>query len=242
MCNSLVALVPFLSVTQVLARRRDTSLQLALFASAALHALALNGAPQWERPIALEPPISLEIIRLEPRLTPPPPSPPQPVAAPMRRASPARAKAVAPAKAVETAPAVESTPAQSAEPMPIVGSLRIATPPAGTGKEAPAEKGSGAPAFVPEGSVDRAPELAVDCKTDYPEQARHHEAAGTVHLRLTVDAAGQVVAAESLPPRLGHGLNEAALNAVKRCAFRPALKGGRPVGTTFLYRYTFTLD
>ena len=40
----------------------------------------------------------------------------------------------------------------------------------------------------------------------------------------------------------GHGLNEAALDAILRARFKPATKGGKPVATDLTYGYTFALN
>jgi len=40
----------------------------------------------------------------------------------------------------------------------------------------------------------------------------------------------------------GYGLDEAALNAIKRFRFKPATKNGEAVSTEMKYSYTFLLD
>jgi protein TonB len=40
----------------------------------------------------------------------------------------------------------------------------------------------------------------------------------------------------------GFGLDRAALEALRKFRFRPAVTRGAPVGSTFVYTYTFELD
>jgi len=75
----------------------------------------------------------------------------------------------------------------------------------------------------------------------YPTQARQQGIEGVVLLKLTVDAAGKprnVTIARSS----GHsGLDDAAVNHVKKARFSPALKDGEPVGMTISFRVKFRL-
>jgi len=98
-----------------------------------------------------------------------------------------------------------------------------------------------APKYAPPGSADSEPELLSEVKIDYPEEARKNEIEGSVRLRVTLSPDGTVenVVVLSGP---GYGLNEAARDALRRFRFRPAMKGGQPVGYTFIYTYTFLLD
>ena len=58
---------------------------------------------------------------------------------------------------------------------------------------------------------------------------------------ITVDPEGRVVSARVLKGP-GHGLDEAARDAILRFRFRPAIKGGEAVSTDMKYSYTFLLD
>jgi TonB family protein len=63
---------------------------------------------------------------------------------------------------------------------------------------------------------------------DYSEKARKKKITGTVFLKLVINARGKVESAEVTKP-LEKSLDKAALEAVKRWTFTPALKDGNPV-------------
>jgi protein TonB len=112
-----------------------------------------------------------------------------------------------------------------------------------TGKQAqdPAEvKSYSAPKYEPIHMVDTAPVVEHEEKIPYPEEARRAEIEGQVILTITVDLNGKVVAAKVVSGP-GYGLNEAALDAIKRFKFRPAMKDGEAVSTEMRYTYTFYL-
>jgi protein TonB len=89
--------------------------------------------------------------------------------------------------------------------------------------------------------VDSAPSVASEVKVPYPEEARRAGIEGTVTLSITIDFDGKVVAAKLIGGP-GYGLNEAALEAIRRFKFKPAIKNGEPVSTEMKYAYTFLLD
>jgi periplasmic protein TonB len=64
---------------------------------------------------------------------------------------------------------------------------------------------------------------------------------GSVMLSIVVDVNGSVVFAKVIHGP-GYGLDEAALGAMKRLKFHPAIKNGEPVSTEMKYTYTFLLD
>lgn len=106
----------------------------------------------------------------------------------------------------------------------------------------PAEvKTYSAPRYVPVYQVDTAPSVASEVKIPYPEEARRAGVEGTVTLSITVDASGKVVKAKVLSGP-GYGLDEAALVAIQKFKFKPAIKDGEPVSTEMKYAYTFLLD
>ena len=80
-----------------------------------------------------------------------------------------------------------------------------------------------------------------EVKIPYPEEARRAGIEGTVTLSITIDNEGKAVAAKVLKGA-GYGLDEAALTAIKRFRFKPAIKGGEAVSTEMKYSYTFLLD
>lgn len=98
-----------------------------------------------------------------------------------------------------------------------------------------------APRFVPIYQVDSQPAVLSESKIPYPERARREGIEGTVLLSIVVDVEGKVVNAKVLTGP-GHGLNEAAREAIGRFRFKPAIKSGQPVSTEMKYKYTFSLN
>ncbi|HET6336180.1 MAG TPA: TonB family protein [Polyangiales bacterium] len=74
----------------------------------------------------------------------------------------------------------------------------------------------------------------------YPAQAREAGIAGKVRVELRVDAQGQVASARVLEG-LGHGLDEAALEAARGARFEPAMLCGRATETVFVIGMRFSL-
>lgn len=74
----------------------------------------------------------------------------------------------------------------------------------------------------------------------YTDEARAAEIEGKVRVELTVGADGKVTAAKVLAG-LGHGLDEAALTAVKEASFEPATRCGKAVASTFTISVRFAL-
>jgi periplasmic protein TonB len=232
----------------------------ALFASLVLHVAAFQNLSGAQRAVDRSTPIAVEIFHVAPPPQPQPlPQQEQAPAPPRPRQVTAKAKAAAFKPSPTPPPPVEEVKPVSNEPPPVVAGFRIesqtpASPipgPVGNtpfGKieaAGPFSRGAQPPwtkDYVPAGVADRDPVIEVDCKTEYPDEARRVEAQGTVRMRLTVDAAGKVVEVKPMPPRLGYGLDEAAHRAIWGCKFKPALKAGHPVATSLMYAYTFNLD
>ena len=74
----------------------------------------------------------------------------------------------------------------------------------------------------------------------YTEDARAAGVEGKVRVEIAVDASGAVSSARVLEG-LGHGLDEAALDAVRGATFTPAARCGSPVGSTFTLSVRFAL-
>ena len=74
----------------------------------------------------------------------------------------------------------------------------------------------------------------------YPPAAEKAGLEGDVVLKLTIDAQGNVTTSEISEPA-GNGFDEAARDASLKFKFRPATRGGKPVASQILYRYSFTL-
>lgn len=98
-----------------------------------------------------------------------------------------------------------------------------------------------APKYVPHHQADEMPRVIGEVRIDYPREARRNEIEGVVRLKVTIDWSGKVVAAKVISG-LGYGLDEAALEAVKRFRWKPATKNGEAVSTEITYAYRFLLD
>ena len=75
---------------------------------------------------------------------------------------------------------------------------------------------------------------------DYPKTARQAQMEGTVTLQATIDANGipkDIVALTNL----GFGLEEAAIEALKKTTFHPAMQAGKPVSMRVEMPYAFNL-
>ena len=97
------------------------------------------------------------------------------------------------------------------------------------------------PKHVPIHLVDSEPRVLTEVKIRYPEQARLASIQGTVILFITINAKGDVVAAKIVSGPSPE-LNEAALAAIKRFRFKPAIKDGEAVSTEMKYAYAFVLN
>ena len=76
---------------------------------------------------------------------------------------------------------------------------------------------------------------------DYPPEARQQGIEGTIRVRLVVDATGKVVS-KTLLNKLGHGLDELALQRAGQIQFDPALDDhDRPVSSLVIWTFDFRL-
>lgn len=74
----------------------------------------------------------------------------------------------------------------------------------------------------------------------YTDEARAAGVEGKVRVELTVEPSGAVAGVRVLEG-LGHGLDEAAIEAVKGASFNPATSCGKPVAATFTVAIRFAL-
>jgi TonB family protein len=72
------------------------------------------------------------------------------------------------------------------------------------------------------------PQLILKIEPEYSEEARKAKYQGTVLLTVEIDATGHVTDAK-IVRQLGLGLDQRAIDAVKRWRFKPATKNGQPV-------------
>lgn len=79
-------------------------------------------------------------------------------------------------------------------------------------------------------------------RVPYPRVARREGVEGTVKLEVTVGKDGRVLRVKVLSG-VGYGLDQAAVRALQRARFKPAMgSNGKPMVYTIRYRYTFRLE
>lgn len=182
-----------------------------------------------------------------PKVEEPPPPPPPPVepAAPKRAAPKPKA---APAKAAEAAPA-EAAPSFGIAMTGGTGTGGIAVPQGGSlggGETGPKRVSAAKTLTEPKPKAGACADPASKPKPlqmprpEYTDAARAAAIEGKVRVELTVDASGAVTGAKVLDS-LGHGLDEAALRAVRAATFEPAAQCGKPVSATFVVSIRFSL-
>jgi TonB family protein len=118
-----------------------------------------------------------------------------------------------------------------AAPIAAAGSPRVGVLPSSAGWMAPvaAADGSDGPA-----------ELIRRPIPEYPDEARRLGIRGKVQLEVQLLATGDVQVLRVVRG-LGHGLDEAAVAAVKKIVFRPAMKNGQPVDVVVKLNVLFEL-
>ena len=80
-----------------------------------------------------------------------------------------------------------------------------------------------------------------DAGKDYPQEARQMGIEGVIRVRLVVDENGKVANAVLLN-KLGHGLDELALERSKLIEFTPAIDtSDQPVSSVVVWTFTMTL-
>jgi TonB family protein len=84
------------------------------------------------------------------------------------------------------------------------------------------------------------PHLVHNVNPDFSDEARRKKIEGVVTLTLVVDTEGQPTAVQVVSP-LGHGLDEKAVEAVRRWRFQPAMKDGNPVAQKITAQVSFHL-
>ncbi len=85
-----------------------------------------------------------------------------------------------------------------------------------------------------------APALLYKVEPEYSEEARKAKFQGTVVLYVEVDPAGRAVNARIIQS-LGLGLDEKAMDAIKKWRFRPGYKDGKPVTVAAMIEVNFRL-
>lgn len=75
---------------------------------------------------------------------------------------------------------------------------------------------------------------------DFNEEARHARYQGVVMMRIVIDTSGNVTDIR-IERALGKGLDENAVDAVKKWKFSPATRDGQPVSVSMLTEVSFNL-
>ena len=106
-----------------------------------------------------------------------------------------------------------------------------------------AEPATNAPGAEATGAVTPPRPLAgaTNPRPAYPEASQARREQGQVQLRLAIDAAGRVIDIVVQRSAGYTALDEAALAAVRRWRFEPALRGGRPVPASMTLGVTFQI-
>lgn len=189
---------------------------------------------------------------------PPPPTPAKVAPTPLEKApralahraapAPAPADAPPPPKAAD-APAFDGLPDFGVSWTGGVGGTGIALPLAGGGPardrtvEKVIHKAAPVAAVLPSDGCDDPPAKPKPISVPQPgytPDALSAAVEGKVRVQLTVDETGKVIDVK-LIQGLGHGLDEAALQAARNATFEPALHCGKPTRATFGIAMRFKL-
>jgi protein TonB len=109
----------------------------------------------------------------------------------------------------------------------------------GTSGTAPPREDSGEP--LGQDAVDAQARLVLGLAPSYPDAARAAGIEGDVRLELVVGVSGAVESARVVRG-IGHGLDEAALRAVRQFRFAPASKAGHAVRVRMGWSVQFRLQ
>jgi TonB family protein len=85
--------------------------------------------------------------------------------------------------------------------------------------------------------------IASTCeRPEYPSASKKLDEEGTVYLKFLVDAEGKVIQSEIERSSGYVRLDEAALNGLSRCKFKPATEDGRPEQAWTSMKFTWRLE
>lgn len=247
-------------------KRRDA----AIYGSAVLvsflgHMTFLTGMGAAARRAPPPKPRTIEMAmvrRPPPPPPPPPPSPPPEPPKPRPKVKPPTPKAPEPVVRPKVEPPPPPPPNTTEPPKPTnkparpvfgismsstVGASNLAMPVGNTAMMEPGKGPKTAPGdvkpyrVVPSHAVSKLPRKLGDCVAAYPADAKQLGIEGKVVLDVEVLPDGRVGEVVIITG-LGHGLDEAAQRALKRCKFAPAEVDGQAVGTRIQYVYTFVIE
>ncbi len=203
--------------------------------------------PPEPKPLPEAPPPPLKDVVHEAPTREPRPRPKQLVPAPQRQLDrkdvPQSERPAQPGQEATDTPvfgaSLESTSQQGAGPAVPVGNTLQTEP----GEKAPSPdkpKPLAAPAPVHE--VTEMPVMKGQCRGEYTEDARRAGVEGVVVLDLIVGLDGRTREIKVVQ-RLGHGLDEAAIEALRSCAFKPGRRGQEAVAVRLrTFKVRFFLD
>ncbi len=156
---------------------------------------------------------------------------------------PAEEETAAEAPAAEEIAADEPTPEEAALEEAVVEDGPAEEPAAEqvAPGEPPADPAQAPPPEEELPPLVKEPQLLDFVEAPYPAEARQQGVEGTVLLALEIDETGAVVSAEVLEP-VGHGFDEAALEAVVQFRFSPAEDEQGPVPVIIEFAYGFVGD
>jgi len=240
-----------------LARKDGYGTLLGLVVASALAHLASIGVMRDTPMLEARRPVEMELYVPPPPPPPPKEEEPKPLEPPRAKPPPVPVAELKPPPPVPPPPN-DTPPPEPTKPVPLVVGITMSSTTATGGfavqvgnttygkasstvVDPSSVKAYSAPRYLPPGGADTEPAVLTEVKVPYPAEAKKNEVEGSVRLKVTLEATGEVkeVVVISGP---GYGLNDAAREALKRFRFKPATKGGEPVGYTFIYTYTFELD
>jgi protein TonB len=91
-------------------------------------------------------------------------------------------------------------------------------------------------------AYDSAPEVIHLEPAAFPEMAMQAESEGTVEVVITIDENGRVINAYVSTSTATELLQQAALQAARKCLFKPAMQRDVPVKCQIVIPYTFSLN
>lgn len=173
--------------------------------------------------VLLPPAASVSASKSQPEADPVPEPEPEPLPKPKIKPKP-KPEAVPEPKPAESEPVEPKSPkpepAQSF-PQSVEAAPPVARPPAPSGQAGPVQTAFGGP---------EGPRFRERVMPEYPLRARRMNREGVVILELHINAEGQLTDATVLE-KAGHGMDEAALQAIRRSTFFPARQDGSPVAS-----------
>jgi periplasmic protein TonB len=138
--------------------------------------------------------------------------------------TPAKTSPTTPAKTSPTTPAKTTTAAQPAKTQ----QQPTQQPPASTVQQPPASSTESTPAPMPFVAIETQPEIITRGVPEYPEIARKMGIQGRVTVEVTVDAQGKPIQAKVVKTS-SEIFNDAAIQAVMKYTFKPAMMSTGPV-------------